>query len=274
LQHEASIWAKLNHQNIIPFIGMPSIDGVPHLMSPLMQNGAADDYVKKNPNVNRVQLLVQIAQGLEHMHTRNPPIIHGDLKANNILISEDGSACVSDFGLSRLYKETNVEATLAASDAPTLAPITMAYHANFRWGAPEVLLEDMHRTPASDIFSLGRLNVELLTGEIPFPGLPDRVIILHVATGRYDRPTDNDAITCGLDDEMWTLLSECWDQDPLRRPSATQVAERLRRMPEPASVNPSWKPSVKAGGDGSGCSSSSMSSGETHSTVDSPMDLN
>ncbi|KDQ08696.1 hypothetical protein BOTBODRAFT_118206, partial [Botryobasidium botryosum FD-172 SS1] len=163
LLHEAFIWKQLHHPNITPFLGLPSIDGLPHLMSPFMQNGTADDFVKLNPKVNRVQLLVQITQGLEYMHTRDPPIIHGDLKANNILVSEDGSACLSDFGLSRTYVKTNsLDTTLATSCQPTSAPgITMAYHANFRWGSPEVLLEGMHRTPASDIYSLGRLKVEV-----------------------------------------------------------------------------------------------------------------
>ncbi|KDQ17830.1 hypothetical protein BOTBODRAFT_77749, partial [Botryobasidium botryosum FD-172 SS1] len=229
LLHEASIWRRLNHPNILPFLGLPSIDGLPHLMSPLMQNGTADNFVKKNPNVNRLQLLVQIAQGLDYMHMRDPPIIHGDLKANNILISDDGSACLSDFGLSRIYVESSSDVTLAESSqqAPALAPITMAYHANFRWGAPEVLLDDMHRTPASDIYSFGRLGVELLTGQIPFPHLADREIIQCLAIGRYDRPTDSDAIACGLDDGMWALILECWDRDPLRRPSASQIVERL-----------------------------------------------
>ncbi|KDQ06581.1 hypothetical protein BOTBODRAFT_246069 [Botryobasidium botryosum FD-172 SS1] len=220
-------------------------------MSPLMHNGTVDDFVKKTPNVNRVHLLVQIAQGLEYMHTQNPPIIHGDLKANNILVSEDGSACLSDFGLSRVHVGHSSEVTLATDTQQTLAPITMAYHANFRWGAPEVLLDAMCRTPASDIYSLGRLMVELLTGEIPFPHLPDCAIIQHVEAGTYDRPPkDSDAAARGLDDDMWGLILECWDQDPLKRPSASQVVERLRRMPEPASVNPSWKPCVKAAGRG------------------------
>ncbi|KDQ09602.1 hypothetical protein BOTBODRAFT_521874 [Botryobasidium botryosum FD-172 SS1] len=247
LLHEATIWKKLNHPNIVPLLGSPSIDGLPHLMSPLMENGAADDFVKKNPNVNRVRLLEEIAQGLEYMHTLDPPIIHGDLKANNILVSADGSACLSDFGLSRTHMETSSDATLATTDGPSDTPITMAYHANFRWGAPEVLLnEGSHRTPASDIFSLGRLKVELLTGDVPFPGLTDYDIIQCLGTGHYDRPTDSDAIACGLDDEMWALILECWDLDPLERPSASQVVDRLRRMPEPASVNPSWKPCARA----------------------------
>ncbi|KDQ19376.1 hypothetical protein BOTBODRAFT_85946, partial [Botryobasidium botryosum FD-172 SS1] len=228
LLHEASMWRKLDHPNILPFLGLASIDGSPHLLSPLMKHGAADDFVKKNPNVNRVQLLVQIAQGLEYMHTRKPPIIHGDLKANNVLISEDGSARLADFGLSREHVEPNSEVYVEMNTQRATAPIKMSYHANFRWGAPEVLLDDMYRTLASDIFSLGRLNVELLTGEIPFPGLTDGVIFQHVLTGRYDRPTDRDAVACGLDDEMWVLTLECWDRVPLKRPSAWQVVERLR----------------------------------------------
>ncbi|KDQ08547.1 hypothetical protein BOTBODRAFT_97087, partial [Botryobasidium botryosum FD-172 SS1] len=84
LLYEASIWRRLNHPNIVPFLGLPSIDGLPHLMSPFMKNSTADDFVKKNPDVNRVQLLVQITQGLEHMHMQDPPIIHGDLKAVSV----------------------------------------------------------------------------------------------------------------------------------------------------------------------------------------------
>ncbi|KDQ09609.1 hypothetical protein BOTBODRAFT_116971, partial [Botryobasidium botryosum FD-172 SS1] len=167
LLHEASIWKKLNHPNILPLLGSPSIDGLPHLMSPFMANGAADDFVKKYPNVNRVRLvsifcLVDVAQGLEYMHALDPPIIHGDLKANNILVSADKSACLSDFGLSRTHMETSPGAALAATDGPSDTPISMAYRANFRWGAPEILLhENSRRTPASDIFSLGRLKVEV-----------------------------------------------------------------------------------------------------------------
>ncbi|KDQ11086.1 hypothetical protein BOTBODRAFT_114885 [Botryobasidium botryosum FD-172 SS1] len=198
--------------------------------------------------------LIQITQGLEYLHARNPPIIHGDLKANNVLISGDGTACLSDFGLSRTHAGTNSAVVPVTSGGLPIAPITMAYHANFRWGAPEVLLDGMRRTPASDIYSLGRLKVELLTGEIPFPNLADQVIIQRIAAGRYDRPTGSDAVACGLDDEMWALILECWDRNPLKRPSASQVVEQLRRMPEPASVSPSWKPSARVGR--GGCSAS------------------
>ncbi|KDQ09604.1 hypothetical protein BOTBODRAFT_90367, partial [Botryobasidium botryosum FD-172 SS1] len=182
--------------------------------------------------------LVDIARGLEYMHALDPPIIHGDLKAvssthllqNNILVSADGSACLSDFGLSRTHMETSPDAALATTDGPSDTPIIMAYRANFRWGAPEILLdENSHRTPASDIFSLGRLKVELLTGNVPFPGLTDYTIIQCLADGQYIRPSDGDAIACGLDDEMWALIVECWNLDPLKRPSASQVVDRLRR---------------------------------------------
>ncbi|KDQ08683.1 hypothetical protein BOTBODRAFT_179613 [Botryobasidium botryosum FD-172 SS1] len=199
-------------------------------MSPFMQNGTADDFVKKNPNVNRVRMLVQIPQGLEYMHTQNSPIIHGDLKANNILVSEDGSACLSDFGLSRIHVKANAAAIPETGDTFAPAPITVAYLANFRWGASEVLLDGARRTLASDIYSFGRPKVE-----------------------------------------------KCWDREPLKRPSASHVVERLQRLPEPASVDPGWGPWERApGSSSSGDSSSRMSipSGATNSMVDSkPMDL-
>ncbi|KDQ08546.1 hypothetical protein BOTBODRAFT_564093 [Botryobasidium botryosum FD-172 SS1] len=139
---------------------------------------------------------------------------------------------------SRAHMETHSTIAPATSSSSTLAPalITRTYDANFRWGAPEVLLGEMCRTPASDIFSLGRLMVELLTGDIPFSGLTDGAIIERIVAGQYDRPTDSHAIACGLDDNMWALALECWNRDPLERPSVSQVLESLRRMSEPLSM--------------------------------------
>ncbi|KDQ06576.1 hypothetical protein BOTBODRAFT_246015 [Botryobasidium botryosum FD-172 SS1] len=223
-------------------LGLLSINDLPHLMSPFMQNGVADDFVKRNPNANRVQLLVQIAQGLEYMHTRDPTIIHGDLKANNILISKNGSACLSDFGLSREHVEPSSEVNLGMSTQWA------------GWFNPCPL--------SNGLLNIGYAaanNKQLLTGGIPFPGLADGVIIQHILTSRYDRPTNSDAVACGLNDEMWALILECWDRDSLERPSVSQVVERFRRMPEPTSVNPSWKPCVTARGRGGEGSSPGMS---------------
>lgn len=54
---EARIWASLKHPYILPLIGLPSFNGVPHLMSPYMENGTLDEYVRKHPHANRVQLV-------------------------------------------------------------------------------------------------------------------------------------------------------------------------------------------------------------------------
>ncbi|KDQ09616.1 hypothetical protein BOTBODRAFT_522126 [Botryobasidium botryosum FD-172 SS1] len=74
---------------------------------------------------------------------------------------------------------------------------------------------------------------------------------------------------------MWALILECWDRDPLKRPSASQVVDRLRRMPEPASVNPSWEPCAKAGSTTGGDSSSrsSLASKATNSAAQSSMSV-
>ncbi|KAJ6486663.1 kinase-like domain-containing protein, partial [Mycena sanguinolenta] len=97
---EALVWKDLHHPNILPFLGIDrdSFSSSLCMVSPWMKHGTVLNYLKTHGFANVNKLLYQIAQGLEYLHLHD--IVHGDLRGANILIKEDWSACLADFGLS------------------------------------------------------------------------------------------------------------------------------------------------------------------------------
>ncbi|KDQ18464.1 hypothetical protein BOTBODRAFT_73007, partial [Botryobasidium botryosum FD-172 SS1] len=165
LAREAKVWSHLSHPNVLPFLGLCTLDSVPYLISPWMENGHALNFVQKQPNVDRLRLvsLAQVADGLEYLHSFKPqPVVHGDLRGPNILISTSGNACIADFGLSELKTDTY--------ETNYSTPFIVA--GNPRWQAPEIIraetTEEARRKTTTDIFAFGRVMLEFFTGKVPF----------------------------------------------------------------------------------------------------------
>jgi serine/threonine protein kinase len=152
---EVVVWKRLIHRNIVPFLGVAaSSDPIPLCMvSPWMENGELRKYLGETPEADRRMLLMDVVGGIEYLHSLD--IIHGNLKADNILIDSSGRARISGFG--RACAATDVE---AIKDWTTLL-------ATWRWMAPEVLLPDTvvasSRGPskASDIYAFGMVALEV-----------------------------------------------------------------------------------------------------------------
>ncbi|CAE6449368.1 unnamed protein product [Rhizoctonia solani] len=142
---EIHFWSRLRHENIHQLMGIIMFKGqCLGMVSQWMENGNLNGYMRKNPHVDRYQLSIQVASGLVYMHQHDA--VHGDLRASNILVSPDGVARLSDFGLS-----TMSEAGLAFSET------TNTQAGSMRWASPEHLLEGSPNSKPSDIYSLGML---------------------------------------------------------------------------------------------------------------------
>ncbi|KAJ7512715.1 kinase-like domain-containing protein [Mycena galericulata] len=208
LCREALVWKDLHHPNILPFLGIDR-DSFPSelcMVSPWMEHGTVLDYLKAHQHANVHKLLLEIAQGLEYLHSKN--IVHGDLRGANILVTENSTACLADFGLSVF---TDVTASTSSNRAGCIY-----------WMAPELIAPERFgcgyaRTSASDVYAFGCVCLELCTGLPPFSELSQPAAILRIISGhRAERPRGNIVMS----DALWKYVVMCWAKSPVKRPSA------------------------------------------------------
>ncbi|KAF8210766.1 kinase-like domain-containing protein [Mycena galopus ATCC 62051] len=212
---EAVIWRQLSHRNVLPFFGMYSIESRLCLVSPWMSNGHIVEFLRNAPpGTDRVSLMLDIALGLEYLHSKH--VVHGDLKGANILVTPSGRACLADFGLSSI-----IAMSMQFSPSPT-----GARGGTPRYQAPELLKCPESRTQfESDVYAVACVYYEILSGKTPFFEIKNYVYLgIQVLNGL--RPTRPDTVPA--DDDLWLLLQDCWEEEPTDRPRVAQIIERLR----------------------------------------------
>ncbi|KAF8517727.1 kinase-like domain-containing protein, partial [Hysterangium stoloniferum] len=101
--NEYLIWSNLRHENVLECLGLfynfgdPAEHRVLSLISPWMSQGTVLTYPKANPDADRLGLLIGIAKGLCYLHSHDPAVVHGDIRAGNVLISDTGIPKLNDF---------------------------------------------------------------------------------------------------------------------------------------------------------------------------------
>ncbi|KAG9037376.1 hypothetical protein FS837_001440 [Tulasnella sp. UAMH 9824] len=152
MKRETLIWKRANHRNVHTFLGF-RLAYEPQLISPWCSNGNLSDYLVFNPQLstfNKLKLVHQSALGLEFLHGRNPPICHGDIKPQNVLINDACEAALSDFGLSRVIEGWEIRTGLTTSGGGLKA--TNAYT------APELFTAEKPKPSLeADIYAFGGL---------------------------------------------------------------------------------------------------------------------
>ncbi|KAG6807925.1 hypothetical protein H0H92_005988, partial [Tricholoma furcatifolium] len=128
IMKETVLSKHLRHPNILPLYGVCQSHQRLSLVSPWMENGDLAFYLKQNPEANCLKLFHDVAQGVRYLHGRS--IVHGDLKAINVLIDNSGTARICDFGLSGILDQGFFLETFE----PTLA----STGGTKRWQAPEL----------------------------------------------------------------------------------------------------------------------------------------
>ncbi|KAE9402581.1 kinase-like protein, partial [Gymnopus androsaceus JB14] len=180
---EALVWSQLEHPNVLPFLGTDA-DLFPEsycLVSPWCSHGNVMIYLSTHPEASKMRIASPII-GLEYLHTRNPPVVHGDLKGANILVSDLGQCRLTDFGLAGMM--TTLQ-TLSSS-------MGNGTGGSVRWMALELFDYTTNSRPSTytDMYSLGCTIYEIVTGSPPFSGKSDPAVIFQVMSGsRPLRPT-------------------------------------------------------------------------------------
>ncbi|KAF8525507.1 kinase-like domain-containing protein [Hysterangium stoloniferum] len=222
-------WSSLSHPNILSCLGFcydftsSPLSELPALISPWMSQGTVLSYIANHPNANRLPLIAGIINSLVFLHDRSPAIIHGDIRAvcfdplsdseGNVLVSEEGIPCLTDFGLSRILDNSGIrEVTTSTNIAGSL-----------RWTAPELLSATETRPyvdEKSDVWAFGMTVLEILTGDPPYADTKrDPVvfgmIVNDIIPSRPDVP--------GMTDGIWSGCNLCWKKDPEMRPAMREM---------------------------------------------------
>jgi len=226
---EAVTWRQLSHPNVLPFYGVYQLARNPPrvcLVCPWMENGNLAWFLADQvPDIDCVPLSLDVALGMEYLHGEG--IIHGDLKAVNILVSPSRRACLSDFGLATARDSKPTVRTYMSSSRAT---------GTLRWQAPELLNTDAdsRTTFATDVYAFAMVCYEMFSGTYPFDDIAnDFKVILAIQQGkRPSLPSHNLSRVRGWSDEILHLIEACWAEKPDDRLSAGQIVEKLRALPD------------------------------------------
>ena len=223
---EFSLVFDMNHTNLLRPTYFDSWERMPYLIMPLCKNGSAFKYITGKERITEEQcwnLLHDVAAGLAYLHEKEPPLIHQDIKPDNILINDEGHYMITDFGIS-----ARVRSTIRGAQAQEQSGGTLAYMGPERFSAtPKPIM-------ASDVWSLGAMMYELMTGGNPPFGNHGGVLQKNGA----DIPIIEEDFSQELKDIVYSCLAkETWD-----RPSARKIEEltynKLHGIVMPAENDP------------------------------------
>ncbi|KAL1089464.1 hypothetical protein V6Z11_D07G022700 [Gossypium hirsutum] len=211
---EVEIMLRLRHPNVVLFMG--AVTHSPHfsILTEFLPRGSLYKLLHR-PNQQldekrRMRMALDVAKGMNYLHTSHPTIVHRDLKTPNLLVDKNWVVKVCDFGLSRMKHHTFLSSKSTAGTP--------------EWMAPEVLRNE----PANekcDVYSFGVILWELVTLRIPWKGLNPMQVV--GAVGFQNRRLE---IPEEVDPTVAQIIRECWQTEPHLRPSFAQLMSQLRRL--------------------------------------------
>ena len=213
-EREASIAQRLEHPHVVPVLDAGDHEGIPYLAQRLIRGGSLDDKLERDGALEidfTLRVCAEVADGLDALHAAG--LYHRDVKPANILLDEARTAYITDFGLAK-----DTQGSLLTRPGQTLG--SMDYMAPEQIRGEEV-------GPATDVYGLGCVIYECLTGRPPFAdhrGM--RILWAHL----QDDPPDPATVRPELPAALVRVLMRALDKEPAGRPAAASaLAEDLAR---------------------------------------------
>jgi len=210
---EARAAAALSHRNICTIHEIDEEEGRPFISMEYVEGQSLKERIKQGPLApeKALDIAIQVAEGLEEAHKKG--IIHRDIKSANIMVTEKGQAKIMDFGLAKVKGET-----LLTREGTTLG--TVAYMSPEQAKGEEVDLR-------SDIWSLGVVMYEMLSGELPFQGERESSILYSVV---HEEPKPLKEVKRGLALELQQIVNRALRKKPESRYASTaEMIKDLRK---------------------------------------------
>ena len=225
---EFQISFELNHTNLLHanYLGVNSEDKRPYLVMPFCPEGSVSRFSGEMSEADLWRFIRDVASGLAYLHSKQPPIIHQDIKPDNILIVKNGDFVITDFGISKQLRATLRKSATSLNSAGAIS-----------YMGPERFSKQYQAVKASDIWSLGVSIFELATNELPFCGMGGS--LLKQGADMPELPEE-------FSETLNMVCQSCMAKEPWNRPTAAQLADFAAKHMDGENPTPAWIKDDKA----------------------------
>ena len=229
----------LGHPNVVQVLGVCNPGGkllLPVLVMERMQESLTS-VVEKYPNIPmyvKLSMLLDVSRGLWYLHTHHPPIVHRDLSPNNVLLTSQFVAKISDLGVAKVIQADSKK-------TKTRAPGTVDFM------PPEALLKTPEYGPPLDVFSCGGVILHVVNQEWPEPL---HYVMTDPKTGKIlgltevERRQQHLKKMTGTPADLRALVEQCLDNQSSRRPPISDVSERMKEVESVGCPHVNMKPTT------------------------------
>lgn len=222
---EIKILAKIEHPNIVQLISADESNGFIFFTMKYVKGRNLADLIKEKGELNSkevIKISSQISRALTCAHDNN--VLHRDLKPENVMIDDQEHVYIMDFGIAFVLEGTRMTRTGSAIGTP-------------EYMSPEQCSGESAPDARSDLYSLGIMMYEMLTGMVPFKGEPTSVMYQHV----HIEPVQLSKLAKNVSSDLTNLVNTCLEKKPEKRPqNASDLFEKINGILESKSNKKIW----------------------------------